>query len=42
MKKINVALITSLLFDPVLVPMFLKCLPRVLEIKERYMDVFDD
>jgi putative two-component system response regulator len=29
-------------FDPALVPEFIKCLPRVLEIKDRYMDVFEE
>lgn len=29
-------------FDPVLVPEFIKCLPKVLEIKDKYMDVFDE
>jgi putative two-component system response regulator len=29
-------------FDPALVPEFIKCLPRVLEIKDKYMDVFEE
>lgn len=28
-------------FDPKLVPEFVKCLPRVLEIKDQYMDVYE-
>lgn len=28
-------------FDPVLVPAFLECMPKVLEIKEKYMDKFE-
>ncbi len=29
-------------FDPALVPEFIKCLPKVLEIKDKYMDTFDE
>ena len=29
-------------FDPVLVPAFIECLPRVLEIKDKYMDSFEE
>ena len=29
-------------FDPNLIPEFIKCLPRVLEIKDQYMDVYEN